>query len=132
MIKRGLGMQKKLSQKQSIQTKLARYFQLNQCKVKISFLWVIALLSFIPCLVISDEIVNNGKSKQEARLYQLGKNVYVQKIVCGKCILAGKMLDKSSATELLQGHGVAAKTVSALPVEERAGLEVFLRHRFKI
>ncbi len=67
-----------------------------------------------------------------AHMYNMGKRIYAEKIICKACPLAGKMLDKTSAAELLEGKGMAEKTFTMLSQDEQAALGVFLKRRFKL
>lgn len=64
----------------------------------------------------------------QQQLYNAGKAVVAQKLVCAGCAMAGKTLDKPLAMALLED---ASKT-STLSDDERNALAVYLKLRFKL
>ncbi len=78
-------------------------------------------------VLASGSDVSKGAKSGSAQLYNVGKQVYRDKFECSGCSMAGKSLDKQSASALLK-----SKEISTLSEREAKGLQVYLTKKFDL
>ena len=90
---------------------------------------LVLALSFMAGTVFASgsDSLGTGLSGEQAR-YNAGKAVYAQKLACPDCMMAGKMLDKMQAQQIIANTDVMSK----LSDTEREALTTYLKLRFKL